>query len=173
MNNFCTYCGKRLKKGCIQCNSCKTSVVDLSKVSQTDYLDEKEVNKEYYENKNKQVRFILYGFIGVIVGFILFRIGFNIYEKNRILKIVPKYVNDDIVELKYIKKSNCKKCVSSCDGSCMDYDNVEGCYIHKIEVIYSNGSETIEFRDDDGEYSIDGKSYYEEDVNDDESGYEY
>ena len=133
----------------------------------------KEVNKEYYENKNKQVRFILYGFIGVIVGFILFRIGFNIYEKNRILKIVPKYVNDDIVELKYIKKSNCKKCVSSCDGSCMDYDNVEGCYIHKIEVIYSNGSETIEFRDDNGEYSIDGKSYYEEDVNDDESGYEY
>lgn len=138
MNNYCTNCGEKLETNAVKCNQCNTYVVDLKVI-------------------NKKKIFCTIGIIIIILilGIITTIICYNLYYKNLGKSLYEKYLKADYKDAQYVKYGSCRVCEDSCEGSCLQYATIIGCfrYYYKSDTNIKNPDIVIFYNK--GDVSID------------------
>ena len=141
MNNYCTNCGEKLETNAVKCNQCNTYVVDLKVI-----------------NKKKIFCTIGIFIIILILGIITTIICYNLYYKNLGKSLYEKYLKADYKDAQYVKYGSCRVCEDSCEGSCLQYATIIGCfrYYYKSDTNIKNPDIVIFYNK--GDVSIDAYS---------------
>lgn len=115
MNNYCTNCGKRLKKNEFICEKCASPIVDLSKKYRTPYQ---------IKRRKKILKNIVISIISIIILLVLFFLiyyGKRLYLKNKYVEPFLKKKGEEQYKIKYKSSGKCIK-----TGNCK-YDPMMGC----------------------------------------------
>lgn len=168
MNNYCTNCGKKLKKGDLVCDSCNTPIVDIP----TDYNYVSPVTK-------KIVKYILITLLVIIITFFGYDRLKILYKNMKIKSLESKYVipylKNTYGESNYdVNYDTSGKCIISgdcafdpslgCDGgTCMPYKYLDEntCTSYYFLANVKGKWITVTVVDNDGELSVvEGKNIY-------------
>lgn len=179
MNNYCTNCGKSLKKDDLKCSLCDTPIIDLP----DDYVFSSKTSKKY--RKFEKISLILILVFVLIIITISFSQKF--FKNKKINKLQTKYVEPFIKE-NFPKKEytveyeSSGKCIIagecslagtifdtflSCDNgntSCKEYEYLDGCQSYYYSVKTDKKEYIITVFQKDKKYSVvNGKNIYGKD----------
>ena len=122
MNNYCTNCGKKLKRIDIKCSECGTAVIDVK------YLKGK-------KNKNDlKVYAIAFGGVVFMILSYFFLYPFLLRPLVK-LELKNKY---DAKNIKINSQSTCYRCTGGCDGSCIGHKLIFNCFEYEVSYEKNN-----------------------------------